>query len=75
MFVITDKLGVRPNEAAIENPARQALKVVRLYRFQVSDRDARLLRDVAQSNPSRLARESQFFSDGFRHFDWVSPSS
>src|SRR5205823_14544077 len=68
VFIIADELRISANEAAVKNSAGQPSIIVSLDCFQVTHRNSRLLRDVAQSNPSRLALESQLFSDALRHF-------
>src|SRR4051794_10198599 len=61
VLIITDEFSVSADKATVENPTRQTLIVVGFYGLQISDRNPGLLRYVAQSNPSRLACESQFF--------------
>src|SRR6266576_1271069 len=75
VLIIADELRIGADKAAIENSTRQPPVIVSFNRFEVSNRDSRLLRDVTQSNPPRLACESQLFSDAFCHFDSVGLGS
>src|SRR5678815_1627750 len=61
-LVVAHTLGVGLYKAAIENTAGQALVVVGFDGFEIMDRDTSLLADLAQTNASLLARESQLFA-------------
>src|SRR5881296_3349404 len=72
LLVITDELRIRANEAPIEDPTWQPAIIIGFDRLEITHRNARLFRDVTQSNPPRLACEPQFFSNALHHFQTQS---
>src|ERR1700752_3305316 len=67
VFVVADKLCVSADKTTVEDSTGQTPIVLRFNRVEVPRRNARLFRDVAQSNTPRLAFESQLFSDARCH--------
>src|SRR5215211_4807693 len=61
-FVVAHTLRIGLYKTAIKDAAGQAFVVVSFDGFKIMDRDSRLLADLAQTNPSLLARESQLFT-------------
>ena len=72
-LVVADTLRVGLYEAAIENTSGQAFVIVRFDGFQVMDRDAGLIANLAQADAALLAGESQLFAYTCCHLQSLVP--